>query len=389
MAEMIDILNKLREYETQGHEVSDAIKSTEMTQTEKPVQEHCHSFQDFLKRENLPPVEKMNFTDYAKAAEMYAKHKAEMAKEESVKEGGMSDIHIGAQEFIGNYTTDDGDLKMPKAEVMKAMSAEKDKASFPQSYEIETAMKMVADKFDDAGKAVDETIETTEEKNFPYATDKEGAGFIMANKSKIIPSLFAGGVQNTLDPKDAVKAISDLMPDVTEQEIMDLVYKAGYMSKESIEEAKPDFLDLDKDGNKTEPMKKAAKDKEMKKETVKEDMHIMTDSPEEMGMMMTILKLAGVKPVDAKMMGAEQPADETELANSPAGYTNDQKVQSVDDLVNLHSGGLNRQKVQVKKGHPGDNELTAEDIANSLTAQYESFKKQYQVEATKATENKK
>ena len=28
--------------------------------------------------------------------------------------------------------------------------------------------------------------------------------------------------------------------------------------------SKPDFLDLDKDGNKTEPMKKAAKDKETK-----------------------------------------------------------------------------------------------------------------------------
>jgi len=153
--------------------------------------------------------------------------------------------------------------------------------------------------------------------------------------------------------------------------------------------SKPDFLDLDKDGNKKEPMKKAAKDKEMKKEEVKEDMHIMTDSPEEMGMMMQILKLAGVKPVDAKMMGAEEPADETELANSPAGYTNDQKVQSIDDLVNVHSGGLNRQKVQVKKGHPGDNELTAEDLANSLTNQYESFKKQYQAEATKATESKK
>ena len=38
MAEMIDILNKLREYQEQGHEVSDAIKSTEMTQTEKQQQ---------------------------------------------------------------------------------------------------------------------------------------------------------------------------------------------------------------------------------------------------------------------------------------------------------------------------------------------------------------
>ena len=58
-------------------------------------------------------------------------------------------------------------------------------------------------------------------------------------------------------------------------------------------------------------------------------------------------------------------------------------------IVGWFTGGLNRQKVQVKKGHPGDNELTAEDLANSLTTQYESFKKQYQAEATKATESKK
>ena len=36
--------------------------------------------------------------------------------------------------------------------------------------------------------------------------------------------------------------------------------------KATSEAAKPDFLDLDKDGNKTEPMKKAAKDAKMKKE---------------------------------------------------------------------------------------------------------------------------
>ena len=265
--EMIDILAKLREYERAGQSVGDAIKSTEMTQ---------------------PKMDEV---------------------------GGMSDVHIGAQEFIGDYVDDNGDLKMPKADVMKAMATEKTKATFPQSYEIETAMKMVDEKFDDMGKAIEETVEPTVETK-----------------------------------------------------------------------AKPDYIDLDKDGNKTEPMKKAAKDKEMKKE-IKEDIHVTSDSPQEMGMMMQILKLAGVKPVDAKMMGAEEPTDmptdETELANSPAGYHGDQKVQSIDDLVNLHSGGLNRQKVQVKKGHPGDNELTAEDLANSLTTQYESFKKTYQAEAKK------
>ena len=35
--------------------------------------------------------------------------------------------------------------------------------------------------------------------------------------------------------------------------------------KKMSEKAKPDYIDLDKDGNKTEPMKKAAKDKEKKK----------------------------------------------------------------------------------------------------------------------------
>jgi hypothetical protein len=319
MAEMIDILNKLREYQEQGHEVSDAIKSTEMTQTEKPVKEHCHSFKDFLERENLPPVEKMNFNDYAKAAEMYANHKAEMAKAESVKEGGMSDVHIGAQEIVGDYVDDDGNLKMPKVQVIADMDKKKREMDFPKSYEYDVAMGMVRDDFDDGG----------------------------ARKPEI----------------DAESKVQET-------------------------NSKPDFLDLDKDGNKKEPMKKAAKDKEMKKETVKEAITMSAETPQEAGMLMQILKLAGVQPVDAKMIGAEQPAempaDETELANSPAGYTNDQKVQSIDDLVNVHSGGLNKQKVQIKKGHPGDNELTAEDLANSLRTQYESFKEQYAKAVTEA-----
>ena len=268
--DMIDILAKLREYEKAGHSVADAVKSAEMTQ---------------------PEIK---------------------------KEGGMSDIHIGAQEIIGDYVDDDGNLKMPKVQVIADMDKKKRGMGFPKSYEYDVAMDMVRDDFDDGG----------------------------ARKPEI----------------DAESKVQET-------------------------NAKPDFLDLDKDGNKKEPMKKAAKDKEMKKEEVKEAIQMSADTPEEAGVLMQILKLAGVQPVDAKMIGAEQPAempaDETELANSPAGYQNDQKVQSIDDLVNVHSGGLNRQKVQIKKGHPGDNELTAEDLANSLTAQYESFKKQYQTEAKK------
>ena len=295
--EFVDILAKLREYEKQGHSVGDAIKGAEMTQ---------------------PKVDEV---------------------------GGMSDVHIGAQEHIGNYVDDNGDLKMPKADVMKAMASEKLKATFPQSYEIETAMKMVDEKFDDMGKAVEETVEPT--------------------------------VEPTVETK-----------------------------------AKPDFLDMDKDGNKTEPMKKAVKDKEMKKETVKEAIQMSADTPEEGNMLMQILKLAGVRPVDAKMLGMEpeqdmEPKHDMDHGDDAMGnmqmakmrdmmvvpqeektaetFANEpeEKVQDTDTLVNFHSGGLNRQKSQVAKGHPGDNELAAEDLANSLTAQYESFKKTYQAEAKK------
>lgn len=53
-----------------------------------------------------------------------------------------------------------------------------------------------------------------------------------------------------------VKAALDTLYDAIDEADM------GARSHLTDEEAKPDFLDLDKDGDKTEPMKKAAKDKE-------------------------------------------------------------------------------------------------------------------------------
>ena len=166
--------------------------------------------------------------------------------------------------------------------------------------------------------------------------------------------------------------------------------------------------------------------KEMKKEKMKEDMHITTDSPEEAGMLMQILKMAGLKPVDAKMMGMEPehgsdmdpgamnkkmdvPGDDAmgsmqmakmrdmmmkpdmEKQEETFANTPDEKVQDVDTLLNVHSGGLNRQKKTYPRVSPADNPMAAEDkiteqdLANSLRAQYESFKETYQKSAeTKA-----
>ena len=147
------------------------------------------------------------------------------------------------------------------------------------------------------------------------------------------------------------------------------------------------------------------------KEVVKEAIQITTDSPQEAGMMMQILKLAGVQPVDAKMMGMEPKQDmdhghdddemgtmqmakmrdmmsspDDEKADETYSNTPDEKTQDTDTLVNFHSGGLNRQKATYPKVASGDNpmamakedKITEEELANSLRTQYESFKQAYQ-----------
>ena len=100
--------------------------------------------------------------------------------------GGMSDIHIGAEEVVGEYADEDGNLKMAKQDVLRAMSAEKAKAAFPRSYEIETAMAMVNDKFDDNGEAkADMDMSSEQPAQEPEAT--EGNAFADAvQKAKAV-----------------------------------------------------------------------------------------------------------------------------------------------------------------------------------------------------------
>jgi len=239
--------------------------------------------------------------------------------------------------------------------------------------------------------------------------------------------------------KDAVDNVSRTNPKVDESRMKDYLHDeaeklsreefikkhgeslAGFWdsingSQEATEsKSKPDFLDMDKDGDKKEPMKKAIKDKEAQKESVNEAIQISTDSPQEASMMMQILKLAGVQPVDAAMIGAEEPTAEPEMDQDDASGSMDmarirdiikkpeeeqaeetfanepeEKVSDIDTLVNVHSGGLNRNKKTYPKVANGDNPMAAEDriteeeLANSLRNQYESFKEAYQNEAKKA-----
>ena len=170
------------------------------------------------------------------------------------------------------------------------------------------------------------------------------------------------------------------------------------------------------------------KDKDHKKEEVKESIQISADTPQEASMMMQLLKLAGVQPVDQAMisqgepeadaghgcgpscaehgcncehgqqddeMGSGEMAKLRDMMTAPAEekaeetFDNEpeEKVSDIDTLVNVHSGGLNRKKQAFAKAQDGDNAMavedtiTAEDLTNSLRAQYESFKEAYQKEA--------
>jgi hypothetical protein len=313
--------------------------------------------------------------------------------------GGMSDVHIGAQEVVGEYADEDGNLKMPKQDVLRAMAAEKEKASFPRSYEIETAMGMVNDKFGNDGIAKDDMDMSSEQpaqepealegNAFAQAvTQAKAAGMKKGDKFKV------GDEEHTLRDSDFEgESTRDMTTEKTEGKI-----PAGL---------------------------KAYQDKKAgKKETVKESIQISTDSPQEASMMMQLLKLAGVQPVDQAMINqepeagenpahgepghscghdddamgsgemgrmrdmmtapAEEKAEET-FANSMGDEKEEPKYQDTDTLVNVHSGGLNSQKQQVRKEYPGDNPLAVKEdtitelnLADSLRAQYEGFKAQYQ-----------
>ena len=316
--------------------------------------------------------------------------------------GGMSDIHIGAEEVVGEYADEDGNLKMAKQDVLRAMSAEKAKAAFPRSYEIETAMAMVNDKFDDNGEAkADMDMSSEQPAQEPEAT--EGNAFADAVQKAKAAGMKKGDKFKVGDEEHTLRD-SDFEGESTRD-----------MTTEKTEGKIPAGLKAYQD-------KKAGK--EDKKETVKESIQISTDSPQEASMMMQILKLAGVQQVDPAMINqepeagenpphgepghscghdddemgsqemgrmrdmmtapAEEKAEET-FANSMGDEKEEPKYQDTDTLVNVNSGGLNSQKQQVRKEYPGDNPLAVKEdtitelnLTDSLRAQYEGFKAQYQ-----------
>ena len=234
--------------------------------------------------------------------------------------------------------------------------------------------------------------------------------------------------------KDAVDNVERTNPKVDEGAMKDYLHsEAEKLSREEFLKKHGESLrgfynaimgSEDDDDDRPDSME--GKEMKKEKETVKEDIKISTDSPEEASMMMQILKLAGVQQVTPDMMGMDKPemdpgdlnkkmdvpsddamgsmqmakmrdmmtkpdeekAEET-FANSMGDEKEEPKYQDTDTLVNVHSGGLGAQRKQYRKDYPGDNPMavedtiTEQDLANSLRTQYEGFKQAYQ-EAAKA-----
>ena len=149
-------------------------------------------------------------------------------------------IMVQADELVGDYFDQDKEaLKMNKSAVIADMKKRQQSAKGDEASAIHYAIQKVEHDFEDDGSMKDNPYEGNE---FALAVNKaKAAGMKKGDKFKV------GDKEYTLkDCEDMLEA----------------------MKKKKMKEAKPDFLDIDKDGDKKEPMKKAVQDK--KKKEVKE-----------------------------------------------------------------------------------------------------------------------
>ena len=183
--------------------------------------------------------------------------------------------------------------------------------------------------------AAEPAAENTEIKE-AYIRSSKDAIQVLANLRAMGKQSEHGG---QLPPGFANTVVNDLYDVITWIE-------ANIREDVTTEAKKPDFLDVDKDGDKEEPMKKALKDKEK----VDEAMVVQADGSEAMALL-GILKLAG--------MPAPQPAVEerdVELAYTPDEheFPHDAAVPSGTDL--------HKQKGAYRAVAGADNAMAVEEL---------------------------
>ena len=277
--EMIDVLTKLKEIaESRPELVKDAVENVEKTNpkavTEGGMKDYLHdeaeklSREEFIKKhgESLAGFwDSINGTEEAVEGKMPAALKAyhdKKAGKEEKKETVKEAIQISTD------TPQEASMMM---QILKLAGVQQvDPAMINQEPEAEPHAEPEMDQ-DDAAGSMDmarmrDIIKNPEDeqKEETFANEPE-------EKVQDIDSLVnkhSGGLNRQkqthprVSPGDNPMAAEDT---ITEVELANSLRTQYESFKTAYQEAaKPDFLDMDKDGNKKEPMKKAIKDKEAK-----------------------------------------------------------------------------------------------------------------------------
>ncbi len=275
--EMIDVLTKLKEIaESRPELVKDAVDNVERTNpkavTEGGVKDYLHdeaeklSREEFIKKhgESLAGFwDSINGTEEAVEGKMPAGLKAYHDKK-----AGKEDKKETVKEAI-KISTDSPQEASMMMQILKLAGVQQvDQAMISQEPEHGSDMDH---SDDDAAGSMDmarmrDIIKNPEDeqKEETFANEPE-------EKVQDVDSLVnkhSGGLNRQkqthtrVSPGDNPMAAEDK---ITEEELANSLRTQYESFKTSYQEAaKPDFLDMDKDGDKKEPMKKAIKDKEAK-----------------------------------------------------------------------------------------------------------------------------
>ena len=159
-------------------------------------------------------------------------------------EGYYKKVDQAADEMLGDYVDAEKEaLKMNKDAVAADIKSRADKED---SEVIKRALEKLEIEFEDDG--------TMKEPEYEPDGPMEGNAFAQAVQKAKAAGMKKGDKFKIGDKEYTLQDCENLIDEMKKKKM-----------KKMDEKSKPDYIDLDKDGNKTEPMKKAAKDKEEKK----------------------------------------------------------------------------------------------------------------------------
>ncbi|ASF00667.1 hypothetical protein [uncultured virus] len=159
-------------------------------------------------------------------------------------EGYYKKVDQAADEMLGDYVDAEKEaLKMKKDAVAADIKSRADKED---SEVIKRALEKLEIEFEDDG--------TMKEPEYEPDGPMEGNAFAQAVQKAKAAGMKKGDKFKIGDKEYTLQDCENLIDEMKKKKM-----------KKMDEKSKPDYIDLDKDGNKTEPMKKAAKDKEEKK----------------------------------------------------------------------------------------------------------------------------